>query len=717
MVCLVQGWFGSVPFAPPPPRFSAWLSALAVVALLVAVGVVSVGETDFADAQSNTNNAPQFGQSSYNFELEVGSDGTVNAVEVGTVTASDADSGDSLTLCAVGSGDTLYAVDENQDAIYTAVEDTAYNNWITTQVSDGDNYGDPNGVAKANRPRGLLWHDCKLSMTSHLWSGTTENQSFKTQIWEVDIVTGGITSLSVASDFPRAVYGIASLNGKVYGVAREDGFGTAETSDDQKAALYEIDLAANPISAVRVNSSTSADDFGVSERFPRGLTSHNGTLYMVGNINNALFTLDTTAGTATRYQVNDSDIDYFNPIYPSNLSVLTCDPSNAVQTGCVTNLRDLTSYSGELYMSDLALGTGYLSKIHLSGSNDGRAERIAYATIPSNCSADANKNENCWLYQPHGIASAPGAPPDYFDVSSTGVITYSGPAITQAGQSFTFRVLATDGKGGEGAANITVTTKAPTPTPTPKAPTPTPTPTATLTVRPDISRIAPALRSVTVSPGDRVRLSMDVYGLQDILDNDLAKDVTFEWSANPSGGSFADGDPSADTDTNVDEREVIFTAPTSAGRYVVKAALDRSECNDGDGLDDGCVAEIELKVRRPSQPAEPTPTPANPSGAIPPILTDGEGNQYEVFTPVEGGTFDGDTFGFTAPFKRSPQRRIHRRSCLQSRNCDKPRHDKSTLHPKRQPLQHCGSGCGGQTCRILPAQHARRSLPTRYPPN
>ena len=97
---------------PPPPRFSAWLSTLAIVALLVAVGVVSVGETDFADAQSNTNNVPEFGQSSYSFELEVGSNGTVNAVEVGTVTASDADSGDSLTLCAVGSGDTLYVLDE-----------------------------------------------------------------------------------------------------------------------------------------------------------------------------------------------------------------------------------------------------------------------------------------------------------------------------------------------------------------------------------------------------------------------------------------------------------------------------------------------------------------------------------------------------------------------------------------------------------------------------
>ena len=157
------------------------------------------------------------------------------------------------------------------------------------------------------------------------------------------------------------------------------------------------------------------------------------------------------------------------------------------------------------------------------------------------------------------------------------------------------------------------------------------------------------MKSVTVSPREKVRLSVDVYGLQDILDNGLATDVTFEWSVKPRGGSFAEVDPSVDADTNANEREVIFTAPSSSGRYSVAAALGPSECDDGDGLYDGCVAEIELTVLRPSQPVEPAPTPANPSGAIPSILTDGEGNQYEVFTPEEGGTFDGGRFSITAP--------------------------------------------------------------------
>ena len=598
----------------------------------MSVGVVSIIERDFADALSNTNNAPQFGNSSYQFELPVGSDGTVNPVEVGTVTASDADSGDSLNLCAVGNEELLYAVDEDQDALYTAVEDTAKNNWVTTQISDGDNYGDPNNpVSKAGNPRGLLWHDCRLYMTSWLWSGTTPNPSYKTQFWDVDITTGEITSLPVAGTFPRSVYGISMLNGKVYGVAQKDGLGTSGTTDDQPAALYEIDLKANPISASRVNSAAAADNFGVEETAPNGLTTHSGTLYVSGGVNNALFTLDTSDGTATRYTVNGNNVEYFNPFDNLDIVIPACDTTNPVGSGCVTNPRGLASHDGKLFMSE---GAGRLSEIHLSGANNGRAERVATGSVSrGDCGFQLTKYD-CWLDNPTGIESAPSAPPDYFEVSSSGIITYTGPAITESGQTFSFRVLAMDGNGGESVANITVTTKAP--TPIPSAP-------------PGISRMVPAVRSVTVSPGDRVRLWMDVYGMQDILDNSLADDATFDWSVNPSAGSFAEVDPSADADTKVDERDVIFTAPLSAGRYVVKAALGPSECDDGDGLYDGCVAEIELTVRRPSQPVAPTPVPANPDGEVPTILADGDGNQYEVFTPVEGGGFDSDTFSIVAP--------------------------------------------------------------------
>ena len=37
----------------------------------------------------------------------------------------------------------------------------------------------------------------------------------------------------------------------------------------------------------------------------------------------------------------------------------------------------------------------------------------------------------------------------------------------------------------------------------------------------------------------------------------------------------------------------------------------------------------------------------NPPGEIPSILADNDGNQYEVFTPVEGGTFSGEGYSIT----------------------------------------------------------------------
>ena len=313
--------------------------------------MVSTIERDVADAQSNTNNAPQFGKSSYQFELSVGSDGTVNAVEVGGVTASDTDSGDTLTFCAVGNEELLYVVDEGHDALYTAVEDTGKNNWVTTQISDGDNYGDPNNpVSKAENPTGLLWHDCRLYMTSWLWSSNdAQYPSYKTQFWDIDISTGEITFLPLASTFPRSVFGIAMFNGKVYGVAQEDGFGTGGTTDDQKAALYEINLSANPISARRVSSNTTADGLGVGERAPQGLTTHSGTLYVSGGVNNALFTLDTSDGTAMRYTVNGNNVEYFNPFDNLDVNIPACDTTNPVGSGCVTNPRGLASHDGKLF--------------------------------------------------------------------------------------------------------------------------------------------------------------------------------------------------------------------------------------------------------------------------------------------------------------------------------------------------------------------------------
>ncbi len=148
----------------------------------------------------------------------------------------------------------------------------------------------------------------------------------------------------------------------------------------------------------------------------------------------------------------------------------------------------------------------------------------------------------------------------------------------------------------------------------------------------EISRIEAAIRGVTVSADDIVTLSVDIYGLQDAKDNTIG--ATFEWTLT-SGESTEDLEGSG--------REIDFTAPSSPGRYTVTASLGGGECQpetEADRADD-CSAEIEVQVRRPSAPvADPVP-PVNPPGEIPGLIPDADGNQYEVFTPVEGGTFDG----------------------------------------------------------------------------
>ena len=161
-----------------------------------------------------------------------------------------------------------------------------------------------------------------------------------------------------------------------------------------------------------------------------------------------------------------------------------------------------------------------------------------------------------------------------------------------------------------------------------------------------ISRIEPTISGVTtVSGGDTVKLLVAVFGVQDIMDQDLMNgkdgkagtddDVTLNW-----------GDASSETGA-----QITYTAPDSPGTYTVKATLDLNECYyaDADVQAEKCSASFTVKVRRPSAPQPEEVAPANPPGDIPTILTDGDGNQYEVFTPVEGGTFAGEGYSIVAP--------------------------------------------------------------------
>ena len=185
----------------------------------------------------------------------------------------------------------------------------------------------------------------------------------------------------------------------------------------------------------------------------------------------------------------------------------------------------------------------------------------------------------------------------------------------------------------------------------PNAPVPIPEPTPTQVPEPSdepatVLRIEPDIESVSIRVGNKVRLSIRVFGIQNQRDDSLADDagVTVEWTSD-GGGTFAESaPPGVDPNGHPDDRKVLHTVPDTPGTYNVTARLDRpSECA---GTEEQCSASIKIIVTRSIEIApSPTPMPCNISGNIPSAIADSKGVQYSVLTPADGGTFTGDDGG------------------------------------------------------------------------
>ncbi len=176
-----------------------------------------------------------------------------------------------------------------------------------------------------------------------------------------------------------------------------------------------------------------------------------------------------------------------------------------------------------------------------------------------------------------------------------------------------------------------------------------------------ISRIEPAISGVTVSRGDRVALAVEVWGRQGIRDNGLADKAPADgrpeivWSSSGSG-SFEEAVNRREwRDGSANDRKVTFVAPDEPGPYTVTASLVEStdclaqqEDEEPEEHTARCSAHFEITVvRRVTVPIIET-APVNPPGVIPETLTDEAGTAYAVFTPVEGGSFSGEGYSFTA---------------------------------------------------------------------
>ncbi len=167
-----------------------------------------------------------------------------------------------------------------------------------------------------------------------------------------------------------------------------------------------------------------------------------------------------------------------------------------------------------------------------------------------------------------------------------------------------------------------------------------------------VLRIEPTISSVYLSPGDSINLAVNIYGRQNILDNDLADlspehgGPVFHWQASPAL-IFTETDTNSARRNNApDDREVRVTAPETPGTHTITVGFTNPNMCLGTRPDETdqqqtarCSATFQLTVTRSSIIDLPELPPFNPSGSVPQTLTDAQGTAYAVFTPLEGGIF------------------------------------------------------------------------------
>ena len=279
----------------------------------------------------------------------------------------------------------LYMVGWNVEALLSLDPATG----LATRIGNVDQFG----VAEA-QPQGLASHNGRLYMI-----GATNSAIYTLDVntGEASYVSRTIAAFGISENDPS---GIASLNQRLYMVGRSQDALYIINVDDTPVSLYDGSLrnafvqagifeepGINLDSEIVISSSDSvlgqgirvgsSVQFGVSEQFPAGLTAHNNQLYMVGNGNDALFTLDVTSGVATRvgsvefFNINEQSpqalASHNGRLYMAgtgNDRLYELDPATGIATQIGTSSRfgvdefaprGMTSHNGTLYMLGGAL--------------------------------------------------------------------------------------------------------------------------------------------------------------------------------------------------------------------------------------------------------------------------------------------------------------------------------------------------------------------------
>ena len=336
------------------------------------------------------NAPPAFAARSYQFVLAPDADGRVKSVPVGTTTASDPDTADSITysLRASDPGDRMYMAGGTTDALYTLSSTTG----VAARTGTVADFGVNEAI-----PRGMAWHNGRLYMV-----GSATNS-----LYTLDIVTGEAAPVATGAQITgstgplRRLSGVASHNGGLYVTTTITG------------RLYHIDT--DTWSGTQIGG----DDFGdASETHPYDIASHGSpaVLYMIGDKNDKLYTLDIATGEAT--PVGDKT-DF--------------------GTVSETSPAALTSHGGGLYMT----GDEH-NRLYRLNTDTGAATPVATET-------DFDAGESF----PHGIATGYALSEEFIVNTATGTISYTGsPAVE--GTEYTVYVQASDGKAANNTTNTAV---------------------------------------------------------------------------------------------------------------------------------------------------------------------------------------------------------------------------------------------------------------------
>ena len=376
-----------------------------VLYALVSDGRDSEGGTSHAVDDITTvtvtleNRTPAFIKRSYSYTLTFGgnssngnngsnkgSNDSNDPVAVGTPLATDPD-GQPLVynLYAQDPPERMYMVSDTKNALYALDSTTGA---ATARVGTASRFG-----VNETGPRGLAWHDGQLYMT-----GSTANS-----LYTLDIVTGEATRVASSDSSLGTLLGVASHRGELYVT-------TGVHDADSSGRLYRVDLDTSAFIQI------GGADFGVGETHPRGMASHGSPaeLYMLGNRNDALYTLNTDTGEAAQVGSNH------------RFGIGEYDPAG------------LTSHAGSLYMTGNANDT-----LYTLDTDTGEAAQVG-----------SNHRFGIGEHWPSGIATGYHAFEGFIIDKATGEISYTG--VSAAYGMHIFYVQVSDGANSSGVADDVV---------------------------------------------------------------------------------------------------------------------------------------------------------------------------------------------------------------------------------------------------------------------